>query len=1222
MCLLSKVLDIQNKILQLSGGEFERLFDAYVYKKYSFSNIQTLGVQTGTNKPTKGTPDSYVLTDDGKYILITCGSVTENSVTKIKSDIIACFDGAKLSIEKEKIEKIICGHTSTNIHVEQNEKIRSLLNGIKVEPIGISTISYDLAYKYPYLAKDYLNISIDTNQIFDIDEFVSVCDKSRLNAPIGCKFWYREKEIAVVVDSVENNDITVVTGQSGVGKTRLTLEVCRQFKEKAWNVFCVKSNGHPLYDDLRCYIDNPGKYLVFFDDANAVSSFDNIMKYLLPLSNDYEIKVIATVRDYAKRQITNLSFDCVRLNEIIINEFEDEEIKNILKNNLGICNYHFLDRIASIANGNIRIAMLAGIKSVDGGYKTLTNVEDVYREYYGSVINDTLLTKEDLSLLCIIAISGPVLLSKCEYYKCLLNKYLPNINAKDLLYNLCELELVDWYNDEVVSISDQNMGDFILYYVLYIKKWLHLNEIIELSVPQYSKKIIYSLNTIMNKFSSRGAKDFVEQQIIEAWDNTCEDKEQYYLEYFYCINPIKSLKILKKFIDNFESTECILPEDEIEQLKKNNIIKTKEIEILSGYKYTNYYKESLELLFMYYKKCPDLFMDFYFAIVNRLLYDEYSYPNKYQKEALLLSMLWDLCDDGKNATCSLLYLHVVEHALRADFSSTKYYDKSKKFTYQKMVVVLSDDMKQIRSNIWNALFVLRENEQYRKKVNEIILAPHGSINSDKLTKEIIEFDFNSIYSSIEGNIDYINAKIIALYKSEYDRLNISIDDRLLRASENNEYRILNLLSRNHIIGGTIEDEEKILEKEIADEIEEYSYADFDAFFAGCENICKEYFEDKHIIEFGIAPLFKILETKPQKYKDILCLFFKHGAPANWYSISVIVNYLLNEFGYSKTMRIIQGNNTKKEWAFMVWQCLPEDKINEKIASEFRIFIEKNGEEFVPSSLLLSKFYKKDKKILDRISRILVKQPKAAKIFLEHCYNEKDITSLIEMFSGKEDVLCNIYISALGNHFDYSGVLFWRLYEIYPKIWNQYTNWIKEHDNAYYDYGHNIIKKMWNKSEYAKKIKYAFDVLLNTPNFCYEELVKSIFGLDNENNVDKKKNWLLGQLRQATNTVEDYVRLVSVVALVFPQWEEAFILEFLQLNHSVADFKNLIFFPSSSWSGSEIPRIDKEISFLEGLKSKIRGVKFIEHQAYLSDLIKERKKHKKRVEIIEYMENIS
>ena len=35
---------IQNAIMQLEGGAFQKLFDAYLYKKYKFNNIQTLGV--------------------------------------------------------------------------------------------------------------------------------------------------------------------------------------------------------------------------------------------------------------------------------------------------------------------------------------------------------------------------------------------------------------------------------------------------------------------------------------------------------------------------------------------------------------------------------------------------------------------------------------------------------------------------------------------------------------------------------------------------------------------------------------------------------------------------------------------------------------------------------------------------------------------------------------------------------------------------------------------------------------------------------------------------------------------------------------------------------------------------------------------------------------------------------------------------------------------------
>lgn len=80
--VLSNINLIQSAIMQLEGGAFQKLFDEYLYKKYKFKNIQTLGVQTGTNKPTKGTPDPYVLTDNGKYILINYGTVSSQPTEK------------------------------------------------------------------------------------------------------------------------------------------------------------------------------------------------------------------------------------------------------------------------------------------------------------------------------------------------------------------------------------------------------------------------------------------------------------------------------------------------------------------------------------------------------------------------------------------------------------------------------------------------------------------------------------------------------------------------------------------------------------------------------------------------------------------------------------------------------------------------------------------------------------------------------------------------------------------------------------------------------------------------------------------------------------------------------------------------------------------------------------------------------------------------------------
>ncbi len=57
---MSIINTVESAIVSLDGGKYQKLMDAYLMRKYQFSNIHPLGVQTGTDKPTKGTPDSYV----------------------------------------------------------------------------------------------------------------------------------------------------------------------------------------------------------------------------------------------------------------------------------------------------------------------------------------------------------------------------------------------------------------------------------------------------------------------------------------------------------------------------------------------------------------------------------------------------------------------------------------------------------------------------------------------------------------------------------------------------------------------------------------------------------------------------------------------------------------------------------------------------------------------------------------------------------------------------------------------------------------------------------------------------------------------------------------------------------------------------------------------------------------------------------------------------------
>lgn len=170
---MSKINQIEKAILELEGGAYQKLMDAYLYKRFNFTNFEPLGSQEGTNKTTKGVPDSYVTTQDGKYIFIMYGTVSGSSYAKIEKDILDCLDENKTNIKIDEIQKIICCYTSTNITPNQNKKLLSHFESTVL--IGLAEVVKDLFFKYQKIAKDFLNISIDTHQIFDETDFINQC---------------------------------------------------------------------------------------------------------------------------------------------------------------------------------------------------------------------------------------------------------------------------------------------------------------------------------------------------------------------------------------------------------------------------------------------------------------------------------------------------------------------------------------------------------------------------------------------------------------------------------------------------------------------------------------------------------------------------------------------------------------------------------------------------------------------------------------------------------------------------------------------------------------------------------------------------------------------------------------------------------------------------------------------------------------------------------------
>lgn len=1219
--------------MELEGGAFQKLFDAYLYKKYKFKNIQTLGVQTGTNKTTKGTPDSYVLTDESNYILINYGSVKSQSAAKIKADILSCFEKSKLSLNKDKIQKIICGYCSTNIHIEQFDDIIYSIKGVDVELIGVDTLSHDLALLYPHIAKNQLGIAIDTNQFFDIDDFVKAYDANGINAPIDCHFFYRESEFTELCSSINNNKVTILTGPSGIGKTRLAVEVCREEDNATTKIFCVKSNGNLLYEDIKYYISDPGRYLIFLDDANMVASLDNVINTILTLSSDFDIRILISVRDYAKDRVINVISKYTTPNIIEIGQFKDDEIKDILKSNLGILNSSYLSKISTIANGNIRLAVLAGMKAIDEGVHAIRNAEDIFKNYYGNIIREAKLTREDILTLFFITIAGPVKNNENKLYNDLKKIYGRNIDEIAIVGNLYSLELVDWFKSEITKISDQSFGNYILYYVLFEKKWVSVETLISVGFPRFKNKIVYALNTLIEIFNSEECIKYIKDSINAAWNNVPENQNLDYLESFYLINPDKALSLIKSYIDQEKYVNFDLHSFDGNLQKNHHNISTKIIEILGGFKFTQNYEDAIDLLMRYFDRRPDLIMDFYSVFSERLLYDKHSYKDNYDHEMCLLDKLWCYTENGENYNNSILYLNIVEHALKTEISFSEAIRNSKSINYVRMQLGYTEAIASIRINIWKNLAILRNREEYQSTINNILLGIFFYDLKEEELKQYLQSDFNTIYDFVinKNSPDFFDAKIVARYKALAEQIGIKVDSRYMISEQNLEFRIYEMLRQKHLSGRTIDEDERLHKESISKEIKEYDLNDFQELFRACsflEQTVRD--NEKWSLSMGLDCVFKALENDCVLYLKVLELYIHENTPFKLNGYSQI-KYMLDHIGYEQTYDFINNNvfDKKDYWLLLIWECIPEENIDNKIVGDFKVYILnsfKQEQPIIPATQVFIRYGERDSEIKKLIINQMMTNLEFSARFLDYAdLDENEI--IIKFFRNDIDSLVCVYKNALSVHchMDYSGRLFKKIFDQHPTIWNEYIDWIKGKDNLARESNANrIFEFIWSTDKWRECVEYAFKILVDNDKLFYiKTSVRLLFAnATNETIFERKRTWLIEKLRENSEDIEKCKKIIEVVVNFLPDWKLVYILEFLKFNKNLDAFKQIYLFPlSCSWSGSRIPLVLEKIEFLKLLKDNLKGIDYIDHRKYIEDYRMRLEKYKEKVELEEYLENV-
>ena len=1242
---MANIESIKQKILQLDAGSFQNLCDSYLYKT-GYPNIVSLGGEAGTRKTTLGTPDTYFIASNGEYVFVEYTTQKSNLFAKIRDDLEKCLDIEKTRIPHDKISEIIYCHTSSNLTPFQDSEVKKVCEdvGVKLVIIGIDKLAEDIYLFHHNLSRDYLGISINTDQIQSYDEFINRYNANRMAAPIDTKFLFREKEIKDIINAYFKVDVVILSGSSGAGKTRLALHYVKNYvDDKNKKTYCIHSNALPIYEDLKLFLDRPGDYFLFIDDANQLSGLQHIIRYVNMKQEGFNIKVLITVRDYALQKVIN-NVRAITSYEIVnINVFSEDKIKELLETSLGILNSDYQERIIRIAEGNARIAILAGkVACSSNRLESIDDVSQLYEDYYSSNLeNNRFFIDKNLCItLGIIAFLEAIHL---DY----IDELLPILQEKGLsrdsfIENICvlhDLEIVDICNDKAVRFSDQCLSNYLLKYIFFDRKLLSLSKMIKVCFSSYRERTVSSVNTLTNIFRNKELLNFVEKEIKLLWDELSTIKSPIFFEFvkvFFRINPTKTLLLLQNEIKSEERVICEWSNIDIEKGKNNRHVENDIIKILGGFSDMTDLPTAYDLFFKYYLKRPDLFMDFYHAVNiyfgihrNTMEYDFYT-------QIIFFEKIKEYSDDWKEESIVNFFLQVAEDFLRLYFSPAEAGGKNK-VTIHQIPLVISQGVKKYRKLIWEYLYSLSKNEKYRPKVKEILSSYGGKVKNVSIP--VLQFDLKYIQSILKSNFlpDKLTNCILAdKIVQVFSRMNCSCASIFSEYFEGESFQLYCLLKGPDYKEMGYKEHRKRKQQSINHYILNCDLQMFKKLIDVCNSISSI---DSHLsweVGNGLGIAFDAISNKVDWYVDAIKYYIKNDTPSNLHPYH-LVDTLFSLLSDSDVYEIIisEEYSQKNTWIYAYYHELPLELITKKHLQELYDFLKDTSDRCITSSSMRDIDFLEKYNVIDEFALIkcckIILDKKEYSAFIVDIYfglllncNHNTPKEVIQKFECNLELLEEIYYAVLSyyKYHDYDGQFLKEIYLVRPSILDKHIDYLINIDSfSDQEKKHCCFFDLDDFVEIYNKI---FDQLISSQQYSILSVLDFLESIllpkQNEKKLlERQDMWIRQCIKRFCNDKSKMYCLFSVVSKLEFKRKKEYILLFLENNPSFEDFENIPLTPTSwSWSGSVVPIYSAWIEFLESFLPSFIGLKWIKHKNYIERKIDDLKKQIKEEQIHEIL----
>ncbi len=401
---MPKINEIQTKLLEIDGTKFHKLGDAYLNKRYGYK-IQSIGTKNGEDKPTTGNPDTLIILENGQYVFVEYTTQETGIRDKFIADIKKCLDVSSTGIEIKKIDKIIlaCNRKLSSTDIEA---LKEECHPINCDVITNSSLSNDMYNHTPRIVNEYLGIKINETIHEKLPHDINDKLKNSIEREI-------DNEVFSAID-LRENEIIILQGEEGVGKTILSLQIARKLSKDKHIIRFFKSHEWEQYNNIKDLLFNSEEnnfeetiteeenIIIFLDGLNerhALQAGNRLLENFHSLSQEAKNKInlVFTTRDLTTYSEYKHS-DWKIYKTFEVNKFTENELQTAIKKIDSEYDYKmFPNELKEISSIPRYLTLAFKLKMKFENYKNITKEMLYWEGLKAQIMNDPKIREQGIT---------------------------------------------------------------------------------------------------------------------------------------------------------------------------------------------------------------------------------------------------------------------------------------------------------------------------------------------------------------------------------------------------------------------------------------------------------------------------------------------------------------------------------------------------------------------------------------------------------------------------------------------------------------------------------------------------------------------------------------------------------------------------------------------------------------------------------------------------------